>query len=257
MNLLTNASESLGAEPGTITVRTGRIEAGEDELARGYLRERVAPGPYVLLEVSDDGCGMDGETVGRIFDPFFTTKFAGRGLGLAAVLGIVRAHEGTIRVESDPGRGTAFRVLFPMAPAQDTPRVQEEAAAPAEEPGGTILVVDDEFFVREAAGMILEQAGYRVLLAGNGREGVETFREHASEIDAVVLDLSMPEMSGEEVFRKVRTLRPDVRVLLASGYSREEAVTRLAGEGLAGFIAKPFRASSLLASVREVLGDHP
>jgi nitrogen-specific signal transduction histidine kinase/CheY-like chemotaxis protein len=253
MNLLTNASESLGSEAGTITVRTGRIEAGADELAQGYLQEGLAPGPYVMLEVADDGCGMDRETVERIFDPFFTTKFAGRGLGLAAALGIVRAHGGTIRVESEPGAGTCFRVLFPGDAEGEAPQERDEAPETSGTQGGTILVVDDEPLVRETAGVILEQAGYRVLLARDGREGIEMFRDRAEEIDAVVLDLSMPEMSGEEVFREVRSLRPDALVLLSSGYSEEEAVTRLAGEGLAGFIAKPFRASSLLSSVREVL----
>jgi nitrogen-specific signal transduction histidine kinase/ActR/RegA family two-component response regulator len=254
MNLLTNASESLEGGAGTITVRTGRLLADEDHLSQGYLQEEVAPGPYVSLEVTDTGCGMGRETLERIFDPFFTTKFTGRGLGLAAVLGIVRGHGGTIRVRSEPGEGTSFQVLFPSArAAEDRPAGQEEASAGAEEPGGTILVVDDEELVRSTAGMILEQAGYRVVLAGDGREGVETFRNRAKEIDAVVLDLSMPEMSGEEVFRELRALRPDVQVLLSSGYSQEEAVTRLAGEGLAGFIAKPFRASTLLSSVREVL----
>jgi CheY-like chemotaxis protein len=256
MNLLTNASEALGEESGVITVRTGMLHADRGYLAASYLGEDLPAGEYVFLEVEETGCGMDRETLAKIFDPFFSTKFTGRGLGLAALLGIVRGHHGTVRVDSAPGRGTSFRVLFPrLQEREEPPRVERDHEETRAGGGGTILVIDDEEEVRDAARAILERFGYRVLEASDGEDGVERYREHAGEIDAVLLDLSMPRMDGVEVFREIRQIRSDARVLLSSGYGEREAVHRLSGQGLAGFIPKPFRAVTLVEKLRRALEE--
>ncbi len=253
MNLITNASEALGEENGTITLRTGVMECDRAYLKETYLAEDLAAGTYVFLEVSDTGGGMDRETRERIFDPFFSTKFVGRGLGLAATLGIVRGHQGALEVDSTPGEGTVFRVLFPVSDA-NLPATSSAATSDAATNGdGTILVVDDEQIVLKIARRVLERAGYRVLTAEDGRQGLEVFRQHAPEISLVLLDLTMPQMSGDEAVRAMRSVKRDVRVLLSSGYNEPEATGDIAGPRLAGFIQKPYAAAALLQKVREVI----
>ena len=205
-----------------------------------------------MLEVHDTGCGMDEDTLKKIFDPFFTTKFAGRGLGLSAVLGIVRSHHGALKVESQPRRGTTFKLLFPVSKEAET-----EAGGPAArdlEGSGTILIVDDEELVRRTASHALERYGYRTLLAANGREAVEAYRRDP-EIGLVLLDLTMPVMSGEETLRQLQSIRREVRVLLISGYNEVEAVQRFAGKGLSGFLQKPFTATGLADRVKRVMAQ--
>jgi nitrogen-specific signal transduction histidine kinase/CheY-like chemotaxis protein len=256
MNLITNASEALEGE-GRITLRTGVAELDAADLGRMVLGSELAAGRYAFVEVADTGCGMDPEIRARIFDPFFTTKFTGRGLGLAAVIGIVRAHQGAVELESEPGRGTRFRVYFPAA---NRILAQREAPARAAEPwqaGGTLLVVDDEEGVRELARDTLERAGFRVLCAKDGREALEIFEKNADEIRLVLLDRTMPTTSGEETFEGIRALRPGARVILVSGYSRERASERFRGKGLDGFLEKPFLPATLLERVREVLERKP
>ena len=259
MNLLTNASEAVGDPPGTITLVTGSVHADRQYLAGAFVDEDLPEGDYVFLDVSDTGCGMDAETQAKIFDPFFSTKFSGRGLGLAAVLGIVRGHRGAIRVYSEPGHGTTVKVLFPAAVEQGT----HEPAAPTEDaaPGpaedfrgsGTVLVIDDEPSVRDVARAILERAGFDVLVAASGREGLERFRAGADRIVAVLLDMTMPDLAGEEVFAELRSIRPDVPVILSSGYNEQDATRRFAPAGLAGFIQKPYLPADLLSKVRVAL----
>ncbi len=253
MNLITNASEALGEETGSITLRTGVMECDEAYLRQTYLAEDLAAGTYVFLEVKDTGGGMDPETRERIFDPFFSTKFVGRGLGLAATLGIVRGHQGALEVDSTPGDGTVFRVLFPVTeaavPATSVATMPESAT----NGDGTILVVDDEQMVLTIARRVLERAGYRVLTAEDGQEGLEVFRRHAPEISLVLLDLTMPQMSGDEAVRAMRRVKGDVRVLLTSGYNEPEATGEITGPHLAGFIQKPYAATALLRKVREVI----
>jgi two-component system cell cycle sensor histidine kinase/response regulator CckA len=251
MNLITNAAEALGGNPGDIVVSTGEVEADRAYLADSFLDDHLPEGRYVYLEVTDSGCGMDKETQAKIFDPFFTTKFTGRGLGLAAVLGIVRGHGGAIRVYSEPGKGTAFKVLLP-ASGKVAPQRGDRSEA-TRKGSGTVLVVDDEAGVRDVASRMLEFAGYRVLTAENGVSGVEMFRAHASEISAVLLDLTMPDISGEEVFRAIRQIRGEAKVIVSTGYSEQETMSLFQGRGLAGFIQKPYEPAKLIEIVSRAL----
>jgi signal transduction histidine kinase len=253
MNLLTNAVEAMHAEGGVVTVRISQIEAQPADLVSPYFHEALPPGSYVALEVVDTGGGMDEVTLANIFDPFFTTKFTGRGLGLAGVLGIVRGHRGTVQVISQPGQGTTFRVLLPC-----TDRVADPAgdSGPVPQPWvnhGTILVVEDEPPIRDLIKTILEEAGFHVVLAHDGRQGLDEFRRHGQTLTAVLLDLTMPQMSGEEVLRHLRQLRPDVRVIVMSGYSEYEMHQRFASQRVAGFLQKPFGPAVLLATLRQAL----
>ncbi|MCK4284486.1 MAG: response regulator, partial [Candidatus Brocadiae bacterium] len=254
MNLTINASEAIGDGDGVITVRTGTIRADGAYLSGTYLAEELPEGPYVCLEVSDTGSGMDAETRHKVFDPFFSTKFTGRGLGLAAVLGIVRGHRGAIKVYSEPGSGSAFKVLLPASKGV-TVEGCEQSEVPATEwhGSGTILVVDDEEAVQSVTSTVLKACGFSVLTAKSGREAIEVMRDSPEEIAAVLLDLTMPGMSAEDVFTELRRIRQGVPIILSSGYTEQDAVSRLAGKDLAGFIQKPYEVARLLAKLREVL----
>lgn len=252
MNLITNASDAIGDEPGTITTRIGTTDVGADDLGSMLLGSDLEPGTYVCLEVEDTGVGMSAETRARIFDPFFTTKFQGRGLGLAAVIGIVRSHGGAIDVRSTLGEGTRFRVLLPAA------GVAAEAVTPPEPVlaavgSGTILVIDDEEPVRRVAAMMLEGSGYTPLLASDGPEGIELFRQHRRELVMVLLDMTMPQMSGTEVIVQLRDIAPTVPVVFTSGYSETDVATAVSEFGAAGFIKKPYRQTPFMAGIRAVL----
>jgi CheY-like chemotaxis protein/two-component sensor histidine kinase len=255
MNLLTNAAEALGEEEGRIAISTGSIEVEANGGLESVLGEELPEGTYVYLEVRDSGCGMDPDTRARIFDPFFTTKFTGRGLGLAAVLGIVRGHRGAIEIESEPDRGTRFRVLFPCAGARDEDPAPEPTAADRWRGSGTVLVVDDDQGVRELAQESLQRVGMDVLCAGSGREGVEIFSRRGDEIRAVLLDRTMPGISGETALEEIRKIRLDARVVLISGFSEEQAAQNFADEKFVGFLQKPFPPEMLIKKLREVLDE--
>ena len=252
MNLITNASESLAENRGVVAVTTGVQWAEAGELTALEPGSILPEGRYVFIEVADTGCGMDAETQARIFDPFFTTKFTGRGLGLAAVLGIIRGHHGSIRVQSEPNAGTTFRVMFPAAEGSislELEKIHEDAAWRSD---GLVLVVDDQPAVRNLARTVLEQAGLRVLTAADGQEAVTVFAQHAREIHAVLLDLSMPGMDGGEVFMHITQLVPEIRVVLCSGFNEQDVNTKLGGRKPAGFLRKPYHPSELVNRLRSV-----
>jgi PAS domain S-box-containing protein len=251
MNLVINGAEAIGDQRGTVLVTTGVFELDEAYRKTLFEPEKLTAGRYVYIEVHDTGCGMDSETISKIFDPFFTTKFTGRGLGLAAVLGIVRAHKGAIRVYSNPGKGSTVKVFFPASASAPSP-----ARAPVTQfrGEGLVLVIDDDPGVRATAQRMLQIFGFSVIEAVDGRHGVEVFTRHASEIVLVLLDMTMPEMNGEETFRELRRLRPDVPVILASGYNEIEATRRFTAKGLAGFLQKPFTPTEMAARLAAVLG---
>jgi two-component system, cell cycle sensor histidine kinase and response regulator CckA len=252
MNLITNASEAID-ESGSILLRTGVMAADRAFLASAHLDEDLPEGPYVFLEVSDTGVGMDDDTRARIFDPFFTTKFVGRGLGLAAVLGIVRGHRGTLKVTSAPGRGTTFLVLFPCSSHEAAlPERAPEPAADEWRGSGTVLVVDDEAMVREMTGDLLTSLGFEVVLARDGREGVELLGEWGERIEVVLLDLTMPRMGGKEALREMRRVRADVPVVVMSGYSEQEVMGQFSEGAPAGFLQKPFTIAELGDAIRWV-----
>ncbi len=247
MNLITNASEALGEGEGYITVRTGVADCDPNDMAGTLAGEHCQSGRHAFVEVSDTGCGMDHETRARIFDPFFTTKFTGRGLGMAAVLGIVRGHRGAIRIQSAEGRGATFRVLFPVSPTAAPPQDVKPVAADmtGRETGGTVLVVDDDHNVLTVCSQMVRQAGFDVLTASDGREGVEVYRRRQREIVCVILDLTMPVMDGREAAAALQILNPDVRILLSSGYNEQEVSRQLDGWQPAGFVQKPYRSQDL------------
>lgn len=258
MNLITNASDALGEAGGTITLRTGVIRLEDlDTQHLGVPLEGEGPpdpakGPYVYLEIGDTGSGMTPDTLGRIFDPFFSTKFTGRGLGLAAVMGIVRSHHGLIRVRTAPAEGTAFRVLFPSVAG--TARKPSKATAERSDwlGSGTILVVDDEEGVREVAERILQEIGFQTITAADGRRALEIMEKVGDSVTAVLLDLSMPRMGGAETFRRLRALRPELPILMMSGYTEQVVAPQFStsGPGITGFLQKPFLAEDLIAVLR-------
>ena len=253
MNLITNASDAMGDGDGSITLATGEIEVDAHYLSGCLGGEGLAEGRYVFLEVSDTGCGMDEATVRRIFDPFFSTKTTGRGLGLSAVLGIVKAHKGAIRVYSEVGHGTSMKVLLPaMKAAVQAPRPSSSKPRDAVGAGRCVLVVDDDEHVRLTARRMLERAGFLVAEACDGLEALNEVRCHP-EVAAVILDLTMPRMGGAETLTELRRFRPHLPVVLSSGYNAEDATSRFGGEGRTGFVQKPYSAKDLVAAVASAL----
>lgn len=247
MNIVLNASEAIGDCSGVIAITTGYIDGDRSHLDTILLRENMTAGRYICLEITDTGCGMDKETLSKLFDPFFTTKFTGRGLGMAAVLGIVRGHKGAIKVDSEPGKGTTFKVLLP---ASDKPAgVSERESLRDEWRGrGTVLLVDDEETVRDIGSEMLKTLGFTPNTANDGLEAVALFK-NTPDIAFVILDLTMPHMDGAECFCELKKLKPDIKVVMSSGFSEHEVTQKFAGQGLAGFVQKPYTLSAL----REVL----
>jgi PAS domain S-box-containing protein len=257
MNLITNASEAIGESAGVITLSTGVSECDDTYLSSSRVREKPPAGRFAYVEVSDTGCGMDDQTQQRIFDPFFTTKFAGRGLGMSAVLGIVQGHKGAIIVQSAAGQGTTIRVLFPACEAVNG----AAAGAPAESTpplmGGLrpeqVLVVDDEAAVRNICASFVRHFGFQAIIAANGEEALGIFKTHADDIGCVLLDLTMPAMDGISALREMKRVRPDIPVILCTGYDAQEARQRFVDEGLAGFIHKPYGLQDLKTELDRVL----
>ena len=253
MNLVITASDALEGRPGRIAVATTRFSADRAWLDATMFGRDLTAGDYALLEVRDTGCGMVRETLARIFEPFFTTKFTGRGLGLAAVLGIVRSHRGTLQVDSEPGRGTAFRVYLPTTAAAAPPPAEAPAAGRSLRGTGRVLVIDDEALVRDTAGHVLAAGGYEVECAADGAAGVAAFARQPQAFAAVLIDYAMPHLNGAETFAELRRLNAHTPAILMSGYSSHEAFASFGASGLAAFLQKPFLADELLAAVRDAI----
>ncbi|MEO7701924.1 MAG: CHASE domain-containing protein [Opitutus sp.] len=251
MNLILNAADALGASGGDITVSGGRRYFGEDFLALAHAADSLRPGQYVFLEVRDTGCGMSAETMAKIFDPFFTTKFTGRGLGLAAVLGIVRGHSGALRVESEVDRGSTFTLLLPPS-TKVLPRGNNSLTSTPWKRAGSALVIDDEESVRNVSAALLRSFGLTVVCASNGSDGIERFREDPNRFDLVLLDLTMPGLDGEETLARLRAIAPEIRVLLISGYSENDRITQMAVNGPLLFLQKPFTRGALEQKLHEI-----
>jgi PAS domain S-box-containing protein len=262
MNLVINAAEAIEPEDGSIVISTRVVDCERsdlddlNEVLRASLDEPLPEGLYICLEVTDTGCGMDFKTVERIFDPFFTTKFAGRGLGMSAVLGIVRGHRGIISVHSTLGSGTVFKVLFPvkeLTKSGPAPQKGDLVSVTDWRGSGTVLLADDEEAVRIMAKQMLEHLGFTVLVASDGRESLELFRAHADEVVCLLLDFTMPYLDGLEVLREIRHIRPRMKAVLCSGYSHKD-FAHLADQGPIGFLQKPYGMAALKQKLQEALG---
>ena len=251
MNLMLNASEAIGEHPGKVGIRTSLVKI-ESPRFSALLQSSIAPGSYALFEVRDDGSGMSADTLRKIFDPFFTTKFIGRGLGLAAVIGIVKGHKGDIEVFTRPGEGTVFRIFFPGSEREQLRRAAPPAPVALVSEGQTVLVVDDEEIVLAMATLLLESKGFRVLGAGNGLEALAVLRSHP-DIAVTILDVTMPVMTGEQALPLIKGLAPGMPVILSSGFSEAEISRRFDGVGVAGFLQKPYSLEILVKKIHEAL----
>jgi len=259
MNLVTNASEAIGDRDGAICIRSTLAQVDRKLLRDLSPATNIADGKYVLLEVTDNGCGMTPEIQERIFDPFFSTKFAGRGLGLAAVLGIVRSHRGAISVHSEVGRGSSFKLFLP--PVEGLPEEEARSLEPTSnwKGRGTILLAEDEEGVRVTTADLLRAGGFSVDVAESGRTAIDKFRMAPQRYKAILLDFAMPDGDGAEAFHEIRAIQPEAIILVMSGYNSQDVLDRFKGKGLNGFIQKPFQADSLIAAIRKVLegGEAP
>ncbi len=263
LNLVINASEAIDAgniEQGQIVVRLTCEPIDRRSLQRSFFGEALAEGTYVVFEVKDNGCGIEKHVLQKIFDPFYTTKFTGRGLGLAAVAGIVRAHGGTLQVRSRKGTGTQMRVLFPRAAAEepdDTTNLNLDERppenAPPRERARTVLVVDDEQGVRDVCRSILRKEGYTVITAPDGADALNLISKSKTPVDVVVLDLTMPRKDGVETLREIRKTHPSLPVIISSGYTEHDTGKRFADGDYQGFIQKPYAPAKLVQQLRTVM----
>jgi len=259
MNLVTNASEAVGEGSGTIRVTAAKVKVGPDGRNSGGANLRE--GDYVRLEVSDTGSGMTPGVQARIFDPFFTTKMMGRGLGLAAVRGIIHSHGGTINVESASGQGTLFQILLPCI-HQSVRETKDITVTPLNREAGsvtgkTVLVVEDEQMLRVAVSKKLRIEGFSVIEAGDGTAGANLFRENETKIDVVLLDVTLPGKSSREVLEELRRIRPRLKVILTSAFDRDRALVSIGREHVSGYIRKPYQLTELTSLIRKACLDEP
>ncbi|MBD3265881.1 response regulator, partial [bacterium] len=253
MNLATNAVEAIDNGEGKISIVTGLMYCSDEYLNETLIQVSLQEGDYAFIEVSDDGCGIENKVMQKIFDPFFSTKFIGRGLGLPVVLGIVRGHNGTLRVYSERDHGTTVKALFPLSTKRPEVRLSGDGVIESWDTKGTVLVVDDDETVRNVAGRMLQKAGLDVIFASSGIEAVEKYQKERESIHCVLLDLTMPEMSGEDVFKKLHSIDPNVKVVLSSGYNEQDVSSRISINGFAGFIQKPYQSRKLYQILQSVI----
>ena len=253
MNIITNASEAIADKQGKIKISTSLETLSKDDFASYYMADEISPGEYICLEVKDNGSGMDEETRLKIFEPFFTTKFTGRGLGLAAVLGIVRSHHGALRIESVPGKGTTFRIVLPVSKKSVKISDAQTEKIKSWHGKGLVMVVDDEPDIRDLGKETLEQAGLDVVTANDGLDAVNIYKKYEDKIKLVLMDMTMPHLNGEETYRELCKISPDVKVILSSGYSEQEATKKFSETGLCGFLQKPYKPSELIDKVKNII----
>jgi len=256
MNLVINASEAIGEKSGIIAITTGCMNCDSRYLQQMLLDKQIPEGLYVYLEIADTGCGMNQETLAKIFDPFFTTKFTGRGLGMAAVQGIIRGHNGAIKVYSELSKGTTFKVYLPASSMP--PELFNDCSLTDNNwrGSGTVLLVDDEESVLGIGSEMLRELGFNVITALDGQKGVDLFVANKENIICVLLDLTMPHLDGEQAFRELRQLAPDLKIVMSSGFNEQEVSQKFIGKGLAGFIQKPYKLSTLRETLCGILGKN-
>lgn len=252
LNLCVNARDAVEGG-GRIIVSTTLAQL--DDLDARRLDPDLVAGDYVILRVQDDGCGISAEALENIFVPFFTTKADGKGtgLGLPSVYGAAKGHGGTVQVDSQPGRGSIFSLWLPASPASSVPADAQRGVTPPRMEGRSVLVIDDEMGVRDTLARTLQRLGCKVEVAAEGREGLLRFKDRAEEWDLVLLDVDLPELSGEDVFGAIATLRPRLPVILMSGYDRSAHMQRMRADGAAGVLEKPFTRDQLHAELARVL----
>ena len=253
MNLIINASDAIGESSGVIAISTGVMDCDRAYLEEIWLDENLPPGAYVYLEVADTGCGIELNAVNRIFEPFYSTKFTGRGLGMAAVLGIVRGHRGAIKVYTEVGSGSTFKILLPASSLPAVSQKTDNVPDPLNG-SGLVLLVDDEETVRNIGSEMLADFGFEAITASDGQEALDIFQEKHSNIKFVLMDLTMPRMGGEEAFREFRRIDPNVKVIICSGYNEQEVSQKFVGKGLAGFLKKPYLLDSLQKMIQKITG---
>ncbi len=256
MNLIINGAEAIGETQGSLRIATGYHFCSQEYLKLSHLQEKPKPGNFSFVEVSDTGCGIGKDMIKKIFDPFFTTKFTGRGLGLAAVLGIMRGHSGAIMVYSEEGRGSTFKVLFPVIENQendeeDSSEIQKDDITLS----GKVLIVDDEDYVRKIASQMLQRMGFTTITAENGIKALEILTNERFTIDLIILDLTMPYMDGKRTFSEIRKLQPDLKIILSSGYNQQDVTQKFVGKQLTGFIQKPYQFDDLKKVMKEVMKE--
>ena len=259
MNLIINAAEAIDKLQGQVRITTGTMDCDHKYLSASTLAEKVEPGTYVYLDIEDNGCGMGEEILKRFFDPFFTTKSTGRGLGMPAVMGIIKSHNGALMVESELGKGTIFRALFPVSPTSSSSKANELDPPPDRQiipldttRLGTVLVVDDEKNVLKTSAKMVELIGYKVITARDGLDAIAKYREHQDEISLVLMDLTMPNMDGLTAMAEIYGIRPTAKVILSSGFNKEEMKERITSKVPSGFIRKPFTMSDLEAELQSI-----
>jgi len=255
MNLIINAAEAIGEAQGEVRVYLAKTVVKDNHSEKDCLGKAIHSGYYVCLEVTDTGCGMDEETVQRIFEPFFTTKFTGRGLGMSAVLGIITAHKGAMQLFSKPGHGSTFKVYFPAQSSDSTEDDNQRSSTslPLWQGKGTILLVDDEVQIRHFAKTLLENFGFTVIEASNGKEALDLYQQHATDIALVLTDMGMPVMDGYELFAELKQLNHNLPIIVSSGFGDAEVSSRLASENVAGIISKPYKPSQLMEVLKSAL----
>jgi PAS domain S-box-containing protein len=254
MNLLINASEAIGESQGEISVSLAKTVIKTDKRAIDHVGNSISPGLYACLQVTDNGCGMDSETQQRLFEPFYTTKFTGRGLGMSAVLGIIKAHNGALQLFSKPGQGTTFKVYLPIQISEfvQEPPLQLSSSLDSWKGSGTVLLVEDEEQVTLIAKVMLEELGFTVIDASNGKEALEKY-QNAINIKLVMTDIGMPVMDGYTLFRELKTLNPELRIVFSSGFGETVVTSRIPIEAIAGLISKPYNFEQMREVLKSVL----